>query len=62
MGMRKALETFSGFDFVRTGGIEDKGNGRRLRVQLPWMEGELLPGGPEERGIPILLFSTAQQC
>src|SRR2546425_12466232 len=26
------------------------------------MERKLLPGDPEERGIPILLFSTAQQC
>jgi hypothetical protein len=48
MGMRKALETFSGFDFVGTGVIEDKGNGRCLRVQLCRVEGELLPGDLEE--------------
>src|SRR5438128_10302267 len=59
--MRKALETFPAL-ISREGWIEDTSIGRRLRVQLRRMERELLSRGPEERRIPILLFSTAQHC
>jgi hypothetical protein len=47
IGMSKALETFPALS-MKIGRIEDESQGRRLRVQLPWMERKLLPGGRKE--------------